>query len=351
MGVSDVRSLDIDPKTDTISAAWTGHRAGENNAVVGPGEDRERRAHHGARATTAGRTARPATASGYRADAPAIGGRRRGQPRLAGHAAAPPRRRRQRTSGAPGAFWKCSSRDKSRTTRRTTPAGALISRAPKPVNVWYGPQGGCYDFPRNAGGVAVLQRLQHEHWDWDQPRAGARGRLGGDQRPVVSGGTYRRPAQAKAGRGPSYWDGRWFLADFAGAGQRAPRAADGPGDGGPGWPARRGRLVLRIIPAGLLGAHRMIDLDFGPTARCTSRPPPARGSGLGSATPACGGSATRAAPTRPARTRRLRDPPGHGRRGLRRRGAPAASRTSGRSPTAAPRPASASRTRIPTTGR
>ena len=86
---------------------------------------------------------------------------------------------------------------------------------PKPTNIWYGPQGGCYDFPRNANGVPIYNGIEH-----DAPArttlpplpVAARWQPGADDgRHLPQAGRRQAP-----NAWPAYWDGRWFLADFAG---------------------------------------------------------------------------------------------------------------------------------------
>ena len=258
MGVSDVRSLDIDAKTDTISAAWTGTEQQNNSVQWGPAKTETAALIKGA-----GNYGWPYCAAGnrfgYRATLPAIGG---GGAANLGWPDTPRgtvRGGADSDDGAPSAFWKCSSADQIPNDSPFNTGRALIP-APQPANVWYGPQGGCYDFPRNANGVAVYND-SNTSTGLDTARR-CPWALGGSQS-VVSGGTYRRPAQAKAGTWPAYWDGRWFLADFAGAGNvRHALLMDPETEAAGGQPVAADSLY-GIIPAALLGAHRMIDLDFG----------------------------------------------------------------------------------------
>ena len=227
MGVSDVRSLDIDPKTDTISAAWTGTEQQNNSVQWGPAKTES-----AARITGAGNYGWPYCAAGnrfsYRATLPAIGG---GGAANLGWPDTPRgtvRGGADIDDGAPSAFWKCSSTDQIPNDSPFNTGRALIP-APQPVNVWYGPQGGCYDFPRNANGVARLQRLEHQH------RPGHRAPLPvGARRQPVRGERRHLPAPgAGQGRHVARLLGRPLVPRrLRGRRQRAPRAADGPGDRG-----------------------------------------------------------------------------------------------------------------------
>ena len=230
------------PKTDTISAAWSGTEQQNNSVTVGPGEDRERRAHHGRRqlrlAVLRGRQPLrlPLHAAGRSAAA--------ARPTSAG-----PTRRAARSAAAPtrrptGAFWDCS---KSLPNDSPFNTGLADIPAPKPVNVWYGPQGGCYDFPRNANGVARLQRHQHQHRDGH----GAAVPVGARRRPVRRERRHLPAPGAGQGRRVARVLGRPLVPGrLRAAPQRAPRAADGPGHRGRRRPARRGRLAVRDPPGG-----------------------------------------------------------------------------------------------------
>ena len=83
------------------------------------------------------------------------------RPSTGGGAAAPaparPRHGRRRRRRPDRRATSTAAADGRSTTRRTTPACTTIP-APKPVNIWYGPQGGCYGYPRNANGVGRLHR-------------------------------------------------------------------------------------------------------------------------------------------------------------------------------------------------
>ncbi len=259
MGVSDVRSLDIDSKTDTISAAWTGTEQQNNSVQWGPAKTETAALHHGRRQLWLAVLRRrqplqlPRDAAGHR-------WRRRGQPRLAGHPARHrPRWRRQRRRRAQRVLEVLvGGPDPERLAVQHRPrADSRAAAGQRLVR----PAGRLLRLPAQRQRRRGLQRHRTPATAWT-PRAAARGRSAARQS-VVSGGTYRRPAQAKAGSWPAYWDGRWFLADFAGAGNvRHALLMDPETEAAGGQPVAADSLY-GIIPAALLGAHRMIDLDFG----------------------------------------------------------------------------------------
>ena len=65
------------------------------------------------------------------------------------------------------------------------------------MNIWYGPQGGCYDYPRNANGDP------HHTTSNTAPAPAIYRRcpwiIGGSQAPI-DGGIYRKPAGEKPER-------------------------------------------------------------------------------------------------------------------------------------------------------
>ncbi|MDA0136548.1 ThuA domain-containing protein [Solirubrobacter deserti] len=253
MGISDLRSLDIDTETDKISAAWSGTEQQANSVVWGPAKTET-----AAKITGAGNYGWPYCAAGnrfsYRSTLGAIGG---GGAANLGRVDTPRGTIAGGENEGQGAFWDCSKALPNDSRFNT---GLSDIPAPKAANVWYGPQGGCYDFARQANGVPVYNDTNTSigadtarHCPWA---------LGGGQS-IVTGGTYRRPAQAKAGAWPAYWEGRWFLADFAGSGNvRHALLMDPETEDEGGQPVSADSLY-GIIPASLLGAHRLIDLDFG----------------------------------------------------------------------------------------
>jgi hypothetical protein len=80
----------------------------------------------------------------------------------------------------------------------------------------------------------------------------------------MTAGIYRKPSGSAPNAWPAYWDGRWFLSDFAGANNiRHALLMDPSNDTKGGLPVSADSLY-GIIPTSLFGANRTIDLDFGP---------------------------------------------------------------------------------------
>ncbi len=80
----------------------------------------------------------------------------------------------------------------------------------------------------------------------------------------MTAGIYRKPSGNAPNAWPSYWDGRWFLSDFAGGNNlRHALLMDPSNDTKGGLPVSADSLY-GIIPTSLFNANRTIDLDFGP---------------------------------------------------------------------------------------
>jgi riboflavin synthase alpha subunit len=80
----------------------------------------------------------------------------------------------------------------------------------------------------------------------------------------MTAGNYRKPAGDHPNAWPAYWDGRWFLADFAGAiNLRHALLMDPSSEFTGGQPVAADSL-FGIIPTSLMNNNRIIDLDFGP---------------------------------------------------------------------------------------
>jgi type 1 glutamine amidotransferase len=257
MGLSDVRSLDIDPETDTLSVAWSGTEQDVNSVVWGPAKTES-----AARITGAGNYGWPYCAAGnrfgYRSTLPAIGG---GGAANMNRADTPRGTIAGGENEGQGAFWDCS---KELPNDSPYNDGLTDLPAPKPANVWYGPQGGCYDFPRLPNGLPVYNDINTATgggvtrdcpWALGSEATGAQS--------IVSGGTYRRPPQAAGNAWPAYWDGRWLIADFAGAGNVRHALLMDPATERTGGRPVAADSLYGIIPSSLFGANRMIDLEFG----------------------------------------------------------------------------------------
>jgi glucose/arabinose dehydrogenase len=254
MGTRNLYSIDIDPKTDKISTAWVGPDQGTDSTTFGTAKT-ENAAIMGA----AGNYGWPYCQGGnrldYRAKLPAATG---------GGAAASVASNIRGTvgggmDGETGAYWDCR---KSLPNDSPYNTGLTDIPAPKPTNIWYGPQGGCTDYPRNANGVAIISANSNTT---AAPAAYRQCPFasGGSQAPMTAG-IYRKPSGDAPNAWPAYWDGRWFLSDFAGGNNiRHALLMDPSTDTKGGLPVSADSLYS-IIPTSLFNANRTIDLDFGP---------------------------------------------------------------------------------------
>ena len=207
MGVRNLYSIDVDDKTDKIAAAWVGPDQGTNSVIWGPAKT-----ENAVMINSAGNYGWPYCTGnqlGYRAKLPANTGG--GLPAPAGHpgtvAGSDP------AAGMNGGgYWDC---DDPNGIVNDSPFNTGLERIPaaRPTNIYYGPQGGCYDYPRNANNIPIYNGTNtgtepsvYRKCPW---------LFGGGQAPMT-GGTYRKPAGDAPNAWPSYWDGRWFLADYAG---------------------------------------------------------------------------------------------------------------------------------------
>jgi hypothetical protein len=80
----------------------------------------------------------------------------------------------------------------------------------------------------------------------------------------MTGGTYRKPAGDQPNAWPSYWEGRWFLADYAGGINLRHALLMDPATEFTGGQPIAADSLYGIIPTSLMNSNRMIDLDFGP---------------------------------------------------------------------------------------
>ena len=79
----------------------------------------------------------------------------------------------------------------------------------------------------------------------------------------MTAGTYRKPAADSPDAWPSYWEGRWFLADYAGANNLRHALLMDPDTEFTGGLPIAADSLYGIIPTALMGGNRMIDFDFG----------------------------------------------------------------------------------------
>ncbi len=254
MGVRNDYTIHIDPKTDKITTAWVGPDQGLDSDVWGPAKT-----ENATILNSAGNFGWPYCQGGnrhyYRAKLPAANP---GAPApfgtngtVGGGA-----------DGQTGGYWDCS---KDIPNDSPFNNGMPTVPKPKPVNIWYGAGGGCYDYPKNANGVGLYVNGTTGTTGNASPAAYRRCPWlnGGSQAPI-DGGIYRKPAGDKPNAWPSYWDGRWFLADFSTANNlRHALLMDPATEFSGGQPVAVDSL-LPIVQAGTIGNNRLITMNWGP---------------------------------------------------------------------------------------
>jgi glucose/arabinose dehydrogenase len=252
MGVRNLYSIDVDKLTGKISAAWVGPDQGTNSTTWGPAKT-----ENAVQINSAGNYGWPfctGNQQGYRAKLPANTGggaaAALGHPGTVGGGA----------DGQTGGYWDC---DDPNGILNDSPFNTGLERIPaaRSTNIWYGPQGGCYDFPRNDNNVPVVNSTNTAPEPATYRRCPFA--FGGGQAPMT-GGTYRKPAGDAPNAWPSYWEGRWFLADYAGANNLRHALLMNPSTEFTGGLPDAADSLYGIIPTSLMGGNRMIDLDFGP---------------------------------------------------------------------------------------
>ena len=144
MGVRSTYTIHIDPKTDAITTAWIGPDQGTESTTWGPAKT-----ENATMMNSAGNWGWPFCQAGnrwsYRAKLADRRRRRRGRRRRSGI----PNTVGGGADGQTGGFFDCRGPVVNDSPYNN---GLTTIPAPKPVNIWYGPQGGCFGYPTNANG-------------------------------------------------------------------------------------------------------------------------------------------------------------------------------------------------------
>ena len=192
MGVRNDYTIHIDPKTDVITTAWVGPDQSVDSTTWG-----EAKTENATMMNSAGNYGWPFCQAGnrwgYRAKLRQPHRRRpAGQPvrQHPGHGRRRRRRPDRRVLGLP----------RSRSPTLAVQHGPAHAPAASPVNIWYGPQGGCYTYPKNANGVGIYTNNNYTPSPGITRRA--RSRLSTGSQAPMDGGIYRRPATPGRTRGP-----------------------------------------------------------------------------------------------------------------------------------------------------
>jgi glucose/arabinose dehydrogenase len=123
-------------------------------------------------------------------------------------------------------------------------------------NIWYSPQGGAPDFPRDANGVPSYKQAESTYLlPW----------LKGGGQAAMNGPVYRYDAaSASTTKWPAYWDGKWFVGDFYDADQPRNAVLTDPKTQGDGGLPIHSESLKKIVPIGNDGIKNLMDWKFGP---------------------------------------------------------------------------------------
>jgi len=260
MGTRNLYSIDVDSKTDVVTAAWVGPDQGTDSTTWGPAKT-----ENATIIGSAGNYGWPYCQAGnrfdYRAKQPSFDSASRSAGGVAAPLGAVAGTVGGGADGQTGAFWDCRGEVLNQSPYNR---GLQYIPAPKPVNIWYGPQGGCYDYPRNSNGVAIYTNNNntaapaiYRRCPW---------LIGGSQAPMTAG-IYRAPSGTYASHPaawPKYWDGRWFLADYSSANNMRHALLMDPATETNGGQPDAVDSLYGILPASIVGGNSLIDWDFAP---------------------------------------------------------------------------------------
>ncbi|WP_171139743.1 ThuA domain-containing protein [Streptomyces sp. S3(2020)] len=123
-------------------------------------------------------------------------------------------------------------------------------------NIWYSPQGGAPDFPRDANGIPSYKQEESTYLlPW----------LKGGGQAAMNGPVYRYDtASASEVKWPAYWDGKWFVGDFYDADQPRNAVITDPKTHGDGGLPVHSESLKKIVPVGNDGIRNLMDWKFGP---------------------------------------------------------------------------------------
>jgi type 1 glutamine amidotransferase len=252
MGVRSTYTIHIDPKTDAITTAWIGPDQGAESPTWGPAKT-----ENATMMNSAGNWGWPFCQAGnrwsYRAKLPHLDGSNPAAAAPFGH----PNTVGGGADGQTGGYFDCRGPVVNDSPYNS---GLVTIPAPKPVNIWYGPQGGCFGYPVNQNGVNITTTSNIS------PAPAITRRcpwiIGGSQAPI-DGGIYRKPSGEKPDAWPSYWDGRWFMIDFANTNATRHALLMDPATQFEGGQPVAADSLYGIVTTALIGGVRPVFMDFG----------------------------------------------------------------------------------------
>lgn len=122
--------------------------------------------------------------------------------------------------------------------------------------IWYSPDGGGPDFPRDENGVPSYDKdEQFFRLPW----------LKGGGQAAMNGPLYRFDADSDSDvKWPAYWDGKWFVGDLYDADQPRHAVLTDPKTVGKGGLPVHAESLKKIVPVGENGIRNLMDWKFGP---------------------------------------------------------------------------------------
>ncbi|AQU65637.1 ThuA domain-containing protein [Streptomyces niveus] len=225
MGVRNPARISVDKKTDTLYAGWVGPDAGAPSTTWGPAK--------------------------YDTFAAITKAGNQGWPYCMGNKQ-PYRDRNLPDPTKPLGWYNCDA------PKNESPNNdGLVNIPPITGNtIWYSPQGGAPDYPRDANGVPSYKAEEATYLlPW----------LKGGGQATMNGPLYRfDAAKATADSWPSYWDGKWFVGDFYDQTQPRHAVELDPKTAGKGGLPVHAESLKKIIPVGDSGIRNLMDWKFAP---------------------------------------------------------------------------------------
>ncbi|MFJ6714200.1 ThuA domain-containing protein [Streptomyces sp. NPDC091265] len=224
MGVRNPARIAVDKTTDTLYAGWVGPDAGAPSTTWGPAK--------------------------YDTFAAITKAGNHGWPYCMGNKQ-PYRDRNLPDPSKPLGWYDCDH------PKNESPNNnGLVNLPPITSNtIWYSPQGGGVDYPRDENGIPSYKvEDQKELLPW----------LKGGGQATMNGPVYRYDAKAGADKWPSYWDGKWFVGDFYDDTQPRHAVLTDPKTVGKGGLPTHAESLKEIIPVGADGIRNLMDWKFAP---------------------------------------------------------------------------------------
>ncbi|MET9874622.1 ThuA domain-containing protein [Actinacidiphila glaucinigra] len=225
MGVRNPARISVDKKTDILYAGWVGPDAGSPSTTWGPAK--------------------------YDTFAAITKAGNHGWPFCMGNKQ-PYRDRNLPDPNKPLGWYNCDA------PKNESPNNdGLVNLPPVTGNtIWYSPQGGAPDFPRDANGIPSYKNEEATYLlPW----------LKGGGQATMDGPVYRYDATtAGDGAWPQYWDGKWFVGDFYDADNPRHAVLTDPKTVGKGGLPVTAESLKKIVPVGQGGIRNLMDWKFAP---------------------------------------------------------------------------------------